>query len=70
MTQIYVMKALYEKNANDGIEHFTDLSKLASAVLSAQECDATSVRVFRTVEVDFSAYWQSAVIHIGEDLKE
>lgn len=67
MSEIYVMKATFERNASDGIQHFTDHRNLASAVLEAYDAGATNVRVFRCVEVEFNAYWESAGIDFGSD---
>lgn len=67
MTEIYVMKVIYERNATDGIHPFTSQDALAEAVLEAWATGAVDVRVFRCVEVNFTAYWQRANIDIGKD---
>lgn len=68
MSAIYVMKATYERNSNDGIHHFQDTSKLADAVLEAYAFGATNVKVFRCVEVQFNAYHVGSAIDIGKDV--
>jgi hypothetical protein len=69
MTDIYVMKAGYDRNTHD-IDYFTNLDSLAMSVLEARENGALSLQVFRCVEVDFNAYWQFAKIDIGADKKD
>lgn len=69
LSEFYVVKALYEKNASKNLHIFDNLSDLAEHVLECWNCDAHSVRVFRCVEVDFNAYRTAAQIDIGKDKK-
>jgi len=55
MDEIYVIKSTYEKNADDGIEYFTDKQKLAYAVHEAEERGGT-VQVFKCVPVKHESY--------------
>lgn len=55
MTDIYVIKATYEKNASDGIEYFTDKNKLADAVYEAEQIGG-SVQVYKCVPVNHEVY--------------
>lgn len=54
-TEIYVIKATYEKNATDGIEYFTDKNKLADAVYEAEVFGA-HVQVYKCVPVKHEVY--------------
>lgn len=55
MTEIYVIKSIYEKNTNDGIEYFTNKQKLADAVHEAENCGAR-VQVFKCVPIKHEVY--------------
>jgi hypothetical protein len=67
MTNIYVIKSTYEKNASDGIEYFTDKQKLADAVYEAENCGAT-VQVFKCVPIKHEVYTERVSIELyGED---
>jgi hypothetical protein len=70
MSDIYVMRAGYDRHTHYDIQHFTNLDNLAVAVLEARENGAMSLQVFRCVEVDFNAYWQVAKIDIGAYKKD
>jgi hypothetical protein len=66
MTEIYVIKKTYERNASDGIEYFTDKQELAYAVHQAEEQGAT-VQVFKCVPVKHEAYIERAGIVFYEE---
>ena len=67
MTELYVIKSTYEKNANDGIEYFTDKQKLADAVHEAESCGGT-VQVFKCVPVKHEVYTERVGIQLyGEE---
>jgi hypothetical protein len=55
MSDIYVIKVTYEKNASDGIEYFTDKNKLADAVYEAEKHGGT-VQVYKCVPVNHEVY--------------
>lgn len=67
MTEIYVIKATYEKNANDGIEYFTDRADMAFAVHEAENQGA-DVQVYKCVPVKHEVYPARVNIELyGED---
>ena len=66
MTEIYVIKSTYERNASDGIEYFTDKQKLAQAVHDAEEQGAF-VQVFKCVPVKHEAYVERVGIVFYEE---
>ena len=55
MTDIYVIKETYEKNATDGISYYTDKNKLADAVYEAENAGA-HVQVYKCVPVNHEVY--------------
>lgn len=55
MTDIYVIKETYEKNATDGISYYTDKNKLADAVYEAENAGAR-VQVYKCVPVKHEVY--------------
>jgi hypothetical protein len=55
MTDIYVIKVTYEKNATDGISYYTDKNKLADAVYEAENCGG-HVQVYKCVPVKHEVY--------------
>jgi hypothetical protein len=61
--KIYVTKTIYEKNATDGIEHFTDLNELANAVYHNEELGGR-VQVFECVPVEHEVYQTQAAISL------
>ena len=63
MTEIYVIKRTYEKNASDGIEYFTNKQNLADAVFEAENCGAT-VQVFKCVPVKHEVYTERVGIEL------
>lgn len=63
MTEIWVIKATYERNANDGIEYFTDKGELAEAVNLA-EISGGRVQVFKCVPVKHEVYTSKVSIEI------
>lgn len=63
MTEVYVIKATYEKNATDGIEYFTDRADLALAVHEAENCGGR-VQVYKCVPVDHETYTTKINIHL------
>lgn len=65
-TEIYVIEAIYEKNANEGIEYFTDKNKLADAVYEAEQCGG-SVQVYKCVPVKHAVYPARVNIEIYEE---
>ena len=67
MTDIYVIKSTYEKNASDGIEYFTNKQALADAVHEAEICGAT-VQVFKCVPIKHEVYTERVGIELyGEE---
>ena len=66
--EIWVIKATYEKNADDGIEYFKDKEALAEAVLVAEDVGA-HVQVYKCVPVDHRAFMMRAGIEITEQDK-
>ena len=66
MTEIYVIKETYEKNASDGISHYTDRNKLAEAVYEAEQCGAR-VQVFKCVPIEHEAYTTKVTIDLWEE---
>jgi hypothetical protein len=65
--KIYVTKTTYEKNANDGIEHFTDLNELANAVFN-NELAGGRVLVFECVLLEHEVYQTQAAIALYNPL--
>jgi len=63
--EIWVIKAIYERNADDGIEYFKDKESLAEGVLEAEGVGA-HVQVYKCVPVDHSAFMMRAGIEILE----
>jgi hypothetical protein len=55
MTDIYVIRSTYERNASDGIEYFTDKNELAEAVHEAEKSGAR-VQVYKCVPVKHDVY--------------
>jgi hypothetical protein len=55
MTDIYVIKVTYEKNASDGISYYTDKNELADAVYEAEQAGAR-VQVYKCVPVKHEVY--------------
>lgn len=55
MTDIYVIKETYEKNATDGISYYTDKNELAEAVHSAENLGGI-VQVYKCVPVNHEVY--------------
>jgi hypothetical protein len=66
MIEIYVIKITRERNADDGIEYFTDKQKLAEAVHDAEEQEAF-VQVFKCVPVKHEAYIERVGIVFYEE---
>jgi len=63
MTDIYVIKETYEKNASDGISYYTDKNKLADAVYQAENSGA-HVQVYKCVPVKHEVYTARVNIEI------
>lgn len=55
MTELYVIKSTYKKNANDGIQYFNNKHQLAHAVYEAETSGAT-VQVYKCVPVNHEVY--------------
>ena len=68
MTEIYVIKSTYEKNANDGIEYFTNKQKLADAVHESEQSGAI-VQVFKCVPIRHEVYPVRVSIELYGDSK-
>lgn len=67
MTEIYVAKSTFEKNASDGIEYFTDKNALADAVYEAENLGG-SVQVYKCVPIKHEVYPARVSIELyGED---
>lgn len=66
MTEIYVAKSTFEKNASDGIEYFTDKNALADAVYEAENLGA-HVQVYKCVPVSHEVYPARVNIEIYEE---
>ena len=66
MTDIYVIKVTYEKNATDGISYFTDKNKLADAVFEAEDLGG-NVQVYKCVPVKHEVYVSRTSIEIYEE---
>jgi hypothetical protein len=66
MSEYYVTKATYEKNATNGLEIHESKQALADAVLEIENSGG-SVQVFRCVPVDHEVYTTQAGIHIYEE---
>lgn len=69
MTEIYVIKSTYEKNASDGIQYFTDMQRLADAVYEAESCGA-SVQVYECVPVSHEVYPARVSIELYSNLEK
>jgi len=63
---IYVIKVTYEKNANDGISHYTDKNKLADAVHEA-ETNGGHVQVYKCIPVNHEVYVSRVNIEVYEE---
>jgi len=63
--EIWVMKATYEKNANDGISYHTSKSDLAESVMQAEYVGG-HVQVYKCVPVKHEAFMERAGIEISE----
>ena len=64
MTDIYVTKVLFEKNATNGLAVYDSKQALAAAVLALEEMGG-DVQVFRCVPVTHEAYTERAGIDLG-----
>jgi hypothetical protein len=53
--KIYVMQVRYEKNATDGISHYTNINSLADAVYDAEQSGGV-VTVYKCVPIEHSVY--------------
>lgn len=65
MTEIWVTKTTFEKNATDGIEYFTDKSKMAASVYIDEDAGGT-VQVFKCVPVDHKVLISGFSIELTE----
>jgi len=65
MKDIYVTKALYEKNADNGLAVHEDKQALADAVLEIEDSGG-SVRVFRCVPMEHVSYTKRAGIELTD----
>jgi len=65
--EIWVMKATYDKNANDGISYHKSKSDLAESVMQA-EYDGGSVQVYKCVPVKHEAFMERAGIEIMDGM--
>ena len=65
MTEIYVIKETYEKNASDDISYYTDRNKLAEVVYDAEQHGA-KVQVFKCVPIEHEAYTSKVTIDLWE----
>lgn len=61
--EIWVMKARYEKNADDGISYHTTKTDLAESVMQAEAVGGI-VQVYECVPVGHEAYTERAGIEI------
>ena len=66
MTEIYVIKETYEKNADKGISYYTDRNELAEAVYDAEQHGA-KVQVFKCVPIEHEAYTSKVTIDLWEE---
>jgi len=63
---IWVTHTLYEKNANDGIEHFTTKAALALAV-ETNEAVGGTVQVYKCTPVKHEVYTEAVSISLEGD---
>jgi hypothetical protein len=66
MKEIYVIQSTYDRNADDGIEYFTNKQDLAEAVDLAEKSGAT-VQVYRCVPVQHEIYHRSVDIILQDE---
>ncbi len=65
MADIWVTKTTFEKNANDGIEYFTNEDELADAVYANQESGGI-VQVYKCVPVEHEVFVGRVLINLYE----
>lgn len=63
---IWVTKVTYEKNADDGIDYFTDRTKLAEHVMMCEEAGGR-VQVYSCKPVGHIAYSVQAAIDLRDE---
>lgn len=66
MTEIYVAKSTFEKNASDGIDYFTDKNALADAVYEVENLGGT-VQVYKCVPISHEVYPARLVIELYDE---
>lgn len=62
--EIWVTHTLYEKNADEGIQYFTDREALAESVMD-DESAGGAVTVYKCIHVSHKAYSTRATIDLG-----
>lgn len=65
MTEIYVTKTKFEKNASDGIEYFTDLEEMATHIQHDESCGGT-VQVYKCTPVSHELVYIRTTVILGE----
>jgi hypothetical protein len=66
MTEIYVIKTVYERNATDGISYYTDKQELADAVFEAETVGGR-VQVYKCVPIEHEVYTSRINIELFEE---